>query len=103
MNHATTTSADLTRLPAVELAARIARGELSAVDALEAYLARIEKLNPRLNAVVTPRFDEARVAARAVDEARHRGEPLGPLAGVPLTIKDSFDVVGTPTTIGIAK
>jgi fatty acid amide hydrolase len=80
----------------------IARGELSAREVLEAHVRRIEAVNPRLNAVVVPLFDQARAAAKEADEARERGKPLGPLHGVPITIKEMLDVAGTPTTLGLA-
>jgi fatty acid amide hydrolase len=96
-----TTTQMLTRLSAVELARRIAHGEVSASEAVEAHIARIEEVNGQLNAVVVKRYDEARAEARAADEQRARGEPLGPLHGVPITIKEAFDLAGTPATYGI--
>lgn len=101
MGSATTETEALTRLPARELAARIARGEVSAAEVVEAHIARIEQVNPALNAVVVQRYDAARAEARAADERRARGEPLGPLHGVPVTIKESLDVAGMPATFGI--
>src|SRR5262245_49544537 len=92
----TTTAQALTRLSASSLAERVARGEVSAVEAVEAHIARIEAVNPRINAVVVTRYDEARTEAREADERRTRGEPLGPLHGVPITIKEAFDLAGTP-------
>jgi fatty acid amide hydrolase len=89
------------RLSARELAARIARGELSAAEAVEAHIARIEAVNPKINAVVFKRYDQARAEARAADRARARGEPLGPLHGVPITVKECLDLEGTPSTFGI--
>jgi fatty acid amide hydrolase len=91
----------LTLLSASELAARIRTGEVSSREVVEAHLTRIAEVNPRLNAVIFPLFDEARVAAAAADEAQAHGEPLGPLHGVPITIKDQFLVKGTPTTWGL--
>jgi fatty acid amide hydrolase len=91
----------LTRLSAVELAARIARGEVSAVEAVEAHIARIEQVNPALNAVVVKRYDEARAEARTADERQAAGEPLGSLHGVPITTKESLDLAGTASTCGI--
>src|SRR5215469_12638384 len=77
-----TTSTDtLTQLSAVEVAARIASGEVSAVEAIEAHIARIEQVNPALNAVVVKRYEQARAEARAADERQAAGEPLGPLHG----------------------
>lgn len=97
----TTETTTLTQLSARELAGRIARGEVSAVEAVEAYIARIEAVNPALNAVVVKRYDAARAEARASDERRAAGEPLGPLHGIPITIKEAFDLEGTPSTYGL--
>jgi len=91
---------ELCLLPACELARRLRRREFSAAELLQAHLDRLARLNPRLNAVVVNLADEARVRARAADEALGRGEVWGPLHGVPVTVKEAFDVVGTPTTWG---
>jgi fatty acid amide hydrolase len=80
---------------------RIATGAISASELVNAYISRIETVNPRLNALVVPMFDSARAAAAAVDAARARGKVLGALAGLPFTVKESFDVAGTPTTLGL--
>lgn len=88
-------------LPATQIAALIASGERSAASVVDDHIAHIEAVNPRINAIVTPMFDEARAAAAGADAARERGEPLGPLHGVPITIKDQFFVRGTPTTFGL--
>jgi fatty acid amide hydrolase len=97
----TTTSETLTSLSAVELAAMIARGDISAAEAVEVHIERIERVNPAINAVVVKRYDAARAEAKAADERRARGEPLGPLHGVPITIKESLDLVDTPSTFGL--
>lgn len=86
---------------ASEIAILIARGDLSAAEAVEAHIQRIKEVNPDLNAVVFPLFDQARAEAAEADARRQRGEPLGPLHGVPITIKDSYDVAGTPTVVGL--
>lgn len=91
----------LTNLSATELARRIAAGEVSALDAVEAHLERIAAVNPSLNAVVLTRAEAAREEAQAVDAKRSRGESLPPLAGVPITVKESLDLAGTPSTFGI--
>jgi len=91
---------DLAWLSGKQLAARIRRGDLSSLEALEALVARIERLNPAINAIVCTDLPRARRAARAADRARARGEALGPLHGVPMTVKESFDVAGLPTTVG---
>lgn len=67
-----------------EIATRIASGDLSARGVVEEHIRRIEEVNPRLNAVVVPLFDRALSEAAIADEARSRGEPLGPLHGVPV-------------------
>ena len=87
-------------LSARELAGRIARRELSAVEALDAHLARIERRNPELNAVVSLDIQAARRQAESADSSLARGELRGPLHGVPLTLKDGNDVAGLRTTLG---
>lgn len=83
-----------------ELAARIASKEVSAREALQVHLDRIDEVNPVLNAVVT-RDDEAAFAqAAAADAATARGESFGPLHGVPMTHKDTHDTAGMRTTWG---
>jgi amidase len=88
---------------ATDLARAIARGELSSREALDLYLARIEKHNPAVNAVIALRADEARREAEQADAALRKGGHRGPLHGVPMTVKESFDVAGLPTTWGVEK
>ncbi|HEY76093.1 MAG TPA: amidase [Thermoflexia bacterium] len=90
----------ITDLSASVLAEMIQAGELSALEVTEAHIRRIEAVNERINAVVIPLFDKARAQAREADERRARGEPLGPLHGVPVTIKEQYRVAGTQTTLG---
>ena len=97
----TITREAMTSLPAVELAALIARGDASSTEVVEAHIERIERVNPALNAVVVKRYDEARAEARQADRHRAGGELLGPLHGVPITIKEALDVAGTPSTFGL--
>jgi amidase len=85
-----------------ELAAMIAGGAVTSSEVIEAHLERIEEVNPDLNAVTVTLADEARAAATAVDRAVARGERLGPLAGVPFTVKENVDVAGSATTWGVA-
>ena len=100
-NGDTEDAVDPCMLSATELAARIAQGAMTARDALEAYIARIERVNPTLNAVVVKRYDEARAEASAIDARRARGEALPPLAGVPITVKECLDLDGTASTFGV--
>ena len=74
---------------------------ISAVELLEATLARHDAVNPRLNAVVTTDLERARRRARAIDDQRAVGEHLGMLAGLPMTIKDTFDVGDMPASAGL--
>ena len=91
---------DLSLLPAHELARRLRRREISAVELLEHHLSRADRLNPALKAVVVTQPEVALQRARAADEALARGEVWGPLHGLPMTVKESFDVPGLPTTWG---
>lgn len=91
---------ELHHLGAAELARRIAQGTLSSRALLEHYLDRIARFNPALNAVVLLRADEARLRADEADRAVKASGSLGPLHGVPMTIKECFDWTGTPSTFG---
>lgn len=84
--------------PATELAAAIARGDVSCVEALDAVLDRLERVNPTVNAFALVLADEVREAARHADEAPPGAR--GPLHGVPFTIKDMTPVAGLPTGFG---
>jgi aspartyl-tRNA(Asn)/glutamyl-tRNA(Gln) amidotransferase subunit A len=92
--------ADLTRLTAAETAAAVASGEVSAVETTQAHLDRIAAVDERVHAFLHVDADGALAAAKAVDERRAAGEPLGPLAGVPLALKDILATKGVPTTCG---
>ena len=87
-------------LTASEAARAIRTGQLSAIEIVEAQLGRIEKFNPALNAIVTLDADNARCHAREADRALATGEAWGPLHGVPITLKDSFNTAGLRTTSG---
>src|SRR5262249_44648262 len=95
------TMAEIALQPAHALADAICRRQLSSRELLEHYLARIDRLNPALNAVVTLDTDGARRAADEADAALARGNAVGPLHGVPMTIKDTFDTAGVRTTCGV--
>ena len=94
-------SAELWRLPATGLAARVRRREVSAREAAESALRRLDAVNPAINAVVDHRPEEVLAEADAVDRALARGEALGPLAGVPVTVKVIADQAGFATTNGV--
>jgi fatty acid amide hydrolase len=93
---------EITALGAAEIARRVAGGEVSCREVVEVHIRRIQAVNPRLNALVVPLFDRARAEAQAADAARHCGEHLGRLHGVPFTIKEFFEAEGTPSTLGIS-
>jgi amidase len=86
---------------ATEIARAVIAGEVSAREVVDAHLARIAAVNPVVNAVTKLLADDARNAANRVDRARRAGELLGPLAGVPFTVKENIDIAGHPTTQGI--
>ncbi|MFI9270305.1 Asp-tRNA(Asn)/Glu-tRNA(Gln) amidotransferase subunit GatA [Kitasatospora sp. NPDC052896] len=91
---------DLIKYTAAETAAAISTGQVSAVEVAQAHLDRIEAVDKKVNAFLHVDTEGALAAARAVDEKRSRGEELGPLAGVPLALKDVFTTKGVPTTCG---
>lgn len=91
---------ELCALDAVDLAARVRRGELSAREVVQAHLDRIERLNPAVNAIVTLDPEGALAAAAAADERQARGEELGPLHGMPIAFKDTHLTRGMRTTHG---
>jgi amidase len=91
---------DLAFEPAVSLAGRIRGREIGCRELLEHFIARIERHDGAVNAVVVRRFEEARREADAADLALARGDATGPLHGLPMTVKESFHLAGTPTTFG---
>ena len=91
---------ELVFMPATELAARLRRKEVSAREVLSAHIAQIERVNPRLNAIVTTAFDRAMSDARRADDAMARGTPLGALHGLPIAHKDLVETEGIRTTRG---
>jgi Asp-tRNA(Asn)/Glu-tRNA(Gln) amidotransferase A subunit family amidase len=94
-------SVEPTEWGALELVRAIAARVISAREAVEAHIRRIEQRNPALNAVVFERFDQARAEAREADRRTRTGESLPPLHGLPVTIKDSIDLAGAPSTLGL--
>ena len=87
-------------LSATELAARIRDRDLSPVEVVESALNQIDALNPLVNAVATPAYDQARAAAKGAEQAIMDGETLGPLHGVPIGLKDLTETAGLRTTYG---
>ena len=91
---------DLVFSSTVDLAAAIAARKISAVEALDAHLAQIDRHNGAVNAVISLDREGARERARKADAALARGEALGPLHGVPFTLKDMHETSGMKTTVG---
>jgi amidase len=89
---------DLAFAPANRIATLIRRREVGCLEALDYFIDRVERLDSRLNAVVVRDFDRARKRARALDRQR---DDRGRLHGVPMTVKESFNVAGLPTTWGV--
>ena len=87
--------------PAIELAKMVEQGQLSAVELLQMHLDRIDQVNPAINAVIWQDRDGAMKQAQACDVEQAQGKRRGPLHGVPVTVKESFDLAGSPTTKGI--
>ena len=92
---------ELWRHSASDLARRIATRGISSVEVVEAHLNRIDAVNPQVNAVVRVLGDAARAAAIEADRRVAAGDLLGPLHGVPFTIKENIDMAGLPTTWGV--
>ncbi len=86
---------------AIELARMIREKEISSVELTQYFIDRIERFDETLNAVVVRNFDRALDSARSADVAQMRGDIAGPLHGLPMTIKESFDIAGLPTTWGM--
>jgi len=87
--------------PATEQLRMLQSGAIGAVELLELFLERVDRFNPTYNLVVAQDRERARAEAKEVDRRRAAGEALGPLAGLPITIKDSFEVAGMPATCGL--
>ncbi len=85
---------------ATQLSRSILDRQISSLELLNFYKERINRLNPKINAIVATQFDAAEKKARAADDALARGEIQGPLHGLPITVKDSIEVVGMPCTSG---
>ncbi|MEU7214947.1 amidase [Nocardia iowensis] len=94
---------EMYRASAAQVAAAIKAGEVTAVEVMTEHLARIDEVNPAVNAVTTLLAETALAAAEEVDKQRAAGVPLGPLAGVPLTVKENIHVEGSATTMGVPR
>lgn len=97
---ATEGSEHLCRLSAIEIARAIAAGEVTALEVTNAHLARIEAVDGKIHAFLHVDHDGARTQANAVDAKVAAGQALGPLAGVPVALKDVFAQQDVPTTAG---
>jgi fatty acid amide hydrolase len=87
---------------ATTLARWIAARDVSSTEVVAAHIARIEAVNPRLNAVVVPLFEQARQEAKRADQRVASGDLLGPLHGVPVTVKECYHLAGTASSIGVS-
>ena len=86
---------------AVELVREIKSHRITSRGLLETYLARVDRFNPGINAVVVEQRDKARQQADAADAAWRKGDDWGPLHGLPMTVKESYNLAGLPTTFGL--
>src|SRR6185369_10451793 len=91
---------DIALRSTAELANDLRKREIGCLELLDHYLARVERLNPKLNAIVIQDAGAARKRAKEADQALAKGDVWGPLHGVPFTIKDSFETAGMRTTCG---
>ncbi|MGC2194265.1 MAG: amidase family protein [Terriglobales bacterium] len=92
---------EINRLSGKELAEFLKSGDLSVRQVVESHIQRIEEVNPKLNAVVVPLFEQACNEAKRLDSAHARRDQLGPLHGIPITVKESIEIAGTPSTLGL--
>src|SRR5260370_6163405 len=91
---------ELTRMPAAERSAALAKGEVSATEVTRAHLDRIAAVDDRVHAFLHVAADRALAQAKAIDTERREGTRRSPLAGVPVAVKDVFTTTGMPTTCG---
>jgi amidase len=92
---------DVLSLDATDQLQALAARRISARELLEASVEQTDRLNPKLNAVVSRDLDRAYASARLIDDRRARRESLGLLAGLPMTVKDALDVEGLPASVGM--
>ena len=86
---------DIAYEPAFKLAGKLRSREIGCLELLDHHLARVERFNPALNAIIWMDRDASRERARQADKVLARGETWGPLHGLPMTVKESFDLPGT--------
>ena len=98
--HRSSSRLPLAALDATDMLAALSRGEITAVGLLEEHLALLDSRGAEIGAVIAVAAERARAEAATVDARRAAGHPLGPLAGLPMTAKDAFDVAGLRTTVG---
>jgi amidase len=94
---------DIAFWSAKRLASHIRRRKIGCLELLDHYLARVERHNPALNAIIVTDIPAARKRAKEADRALTKGDVWGPLHGVPMTVKESYDVAGLPTTWGLTE
>ena len=100
VNSGASNGSDLTGLTAHEAQEFLTSGKVSSVELTEAVLARVDELEPQIHSYITVTREEALAAARTADEARSAGKAEGPLAGIPVMVKDNLSTEGVPTTAG---
>ena len=96
-----TGSSELAFMSATDLATRVRQKEISSVELTQYFIDRIERIDADVNAVVVRDFDRAMSTARSADNAQANGQALGPFHGLPMTVKESYDIAGLPTTWGV--
>ena len=89
-------------LTATQSLSALQKGEIGSRELLDRLIAQVERHNPAVNAVVVQDYERARARAEAADAARRKGQSWGKLHGLPMTVKECFDVEGLPTTAGAA-
>ena len=94
-------TSDLWKMSATDLAEAIRQKQVSCREVIQAHLDRIAAMNPRVNAVTVTLADSALGAAEQADAQLARGHPVGPLHGVPMTVKENINLLGSATTHGI--
>jgi amidase len=92
---------ELWRLGVTDLVSLVSKREIASREVIESFIVRIRTINPTVNAITVTLTESALAAAREADEALARGEAIGPLHGIPVTVKENVDVAGSATTQGV--